>query len=409
MESSARTDQPREIRHPARSRRCGTTSTGSMAGIRPKSPTCRSTEQRAVYDAMCRAFHAGLPGRGRGQRRHDRRRRPRDPDPALPDGGQDAAGDSSSIITAAASSSAGSTAMTTSAPRSAPAPALTCSRSTTGWRRSICIRPPSTMRCAVFEWAAATTDLPIVLCGESAGGNLAAAVAQATRSHPRRAIGQVLIYPGLGGDESAGSYVEHARSAAADAGATSSSTATSAPARRSRPTIRLFRRCATAISPACRRPSSSPPNAIRCRRTARPIATASLPPAAAPGGTRSRGWCTVSCAPARPCRGPARRSRRIVARRRGARQGRLALLKPFGRAALRNSAQELRKSEHFPSQPALSSLRGNGAPAIAPAPSVCRSAGAPNNRGNDDEVHADRADLASAGRTRRRRFQEGPA
>ncbi|MER9233813.1 alpha/beta hydrolase [Mesorhizobium sp. M0622] len=63
---------------------------------------------------------------------------------------------------------------------------------------------------AVFEWAAAPIGLPIVLCGESAGGNLAAAVAQATRSNPRRAIGQVLIYPELGGDESAGSYVEHA-------------------------------------------------------------------------------------------------------------------------------------------------------------------------------------------------------
>jgi acetyl esterase len=61
---------------------------------------------------------------------------------------------------------------------------------------------------AAFEWAAATTGLPIVLCGESAGGNLAAAVAQATRRHAGAAIGQVLIYPELGGD--AGSYSEHA-------------------------------------------------------------------------------------------------------------------------------------------------------------------------------------------------------
>ena len=61
-----------------------------------------------------------------------------------------------------------------------------------------------------FEWAAAATSLPLVLCGESAGGNLAAAVAQATRHHPRAAIGQVLIYPDLGGDETAGSYSEHA-------------------------------------------------------------------------------------------------------------------------------------------------------------------------------------------------------
>ena len=63
---------------------------------------------------------------------------------------------------------------------------------------------------AVFEWVAATSILPIVLCGESAGGNLAAAVAQATRRNPRHAMGQMLIYPGLGGDESGRSYVEHA-------------------------------------------------------------------------------------------------------------------------------------------------------------------------------------------------------
>ncbi|PBB66977.1 esterase [Mesorhizobium sp. WSM4312] len=63
---------------------------------------------------------------------------------------------------------------------------------------------------AAFAWAAETSGLPVVLCGESAGGNLAAAVARATRQHIRAAIGQVLIYPGLGGDEAAGSYVEHA-------------------------------------------------------------------------------------------------------------------------------------------------------------------------------------------------------
>jgi acetyl esterase len=63
---------------------------------------------------------------------------------------------------------------------------------------------------AAFAQVAATTDRPLVLCGESAGGNLAAAVAHATRGGTRQAIGQVLIYPGLGGDRSKGSYVEHA-------------------------------------------------------------------------------------------------------------------------------------------------------------------------------------------------------
>jgi acetyl esterase len=63
--------------------------------------------------------------------------------------------------------------------------------------------------CLAFHRAAAS-GLPIILCGESAGGGLAAAVAHATRGHDRAAIGQVLIYPTLGGDFDKGSYVEHA-------------------------------------------------------------------------------------------------------------------------------------------------------------------------------------------------------
>ncbi|RUX43290.1 alpha/beta hydrolase, partial [Mesorhizobium sp. M7A.F.Ca.CA.002.09.1.1] len=63
---------------------------------------------------------------------------------------------------------------------------------------------------SAFEWAAANRDHPIVLCGDSAGGNLCAAVSHATRGHSKRPVGQVLIYPGLGGNRSKGSYVKHA-------------------------------------------------------------------------------------------------------------------------------------------------------------------------------------------------------
>lgn len=63
---------------------------------------------------------------------------------------------------------------------------------------------------SAFAWAARTYAQPIVLVGDSAGGNLAAAVAHHTRGHPRAPIGQVLIYPGLGGDTARGSYVTHA-------------------------------------------------------------------------------------------------------------------------------------------------------------------------------------------------------
>ena len=50
----------------------------------------------------------------------------------------------------------------------------------------------------------------IVLAGDSAGGNLAAAVAQAARGQGLGIAGQVLIYPGLGGDAGKGSYLTHA-------------------------------------------------------------------------------------------------------------------------------------------------------------------------------------------------------
>ncbi|WP_269933411.1 alpha/beta hydrolase [Aminobacter sp. HY435] len=63
---------------------------------------------------------------------------------------------------------------------------------------------------AAFEWALGRYSQPIVLAGDSAGGNVAAAVSHATRGHKRRPIGQLLIYPGLGGDRSRGSYVRHA-------------------------------------------------------------------------------------------------------------------------------------------------------------------------------------------------------
>ncbi|MEM7256911.1 MAG: alpha/beta hydrolase fold domain-containing protein, partial [Pseudomonadota bacterium] len=54
----------------------------------------------------------------------------------------------------------------------------------------------------------------LVLCGDSAGGNLAACVCHALRDNSaiaNRLLGQLLIYPGLGGDMSAGSYITHAK------------------------------------------------------------------------------------------------------------------------------------------------------------------------------------------------------
>ena len=67
---------------------------------------------------------------------------------------------------------------------------------------------------AAFEdgWAAlkavASTNAEIIIGGDSAGGNLAAALCLKARDEEApRLKGQVLIYPGLGGDMDSGSYV----------------------------------------------------------------------------------------------------------------------------------------------------------------------------------------------------------
>ncbi len=51
---------------------------------------------------------------------------------------------------------------------------------------------------------------PVLLCGDSAGGNLAAAVTHTLRGTVTQITGQLLIYPALGGDPNTGSYLRHA-------------------------------------------------------------------------------------------------------------------------------------------------------------------------------------------------------
>ncbi len=63
---------------------------------------------------------------------------------------------------------------------------------------------------AATRWAAQHYGSELVLVGDSAGGNLAASVAHHARGRLEGILGQVLIYPGLGGDGSAPSYAENA-------------------------------------------------------------------------------------------------------------------------------------------------------------------------------------------------------
>ena len=60
-------------------------------------------------------------------------------------------------------------------------------------------------------WTVLRTLGPCVVAGDSAGGNLAAALCLKARDLGMKQItGQVLIYPGLGGDTTKGSYIVHA-------------------------------------------------------------------------------------------------------------------------------------------------------------------------------------------------------
>ncbi len=63
---------------------------------------------------------------------------------------------------------------------------------------------------AAFKWAGEQTDAPILLVGDSAGGNLAAAVCHNTRGAAIEPVGLVAVYPGFSGDFTKTSCIYHA-------------------------------------------------------------------------------------------------------------------------------------------------------------------------------------------------------
>lgn len=64
---------------------------------------------------------------------------------------------------------------------------------------------------AAYGWVAAGLGRPVLLAGDSAGGNLAACLAHHAGAEGHRPLGQVLIYPLLGAEFDKGSYLTHAR------------------------------------------------------------------------------------------------------------------------------------------------------------------------------------------------------
>jgi acetyl esterase len=166
-------------------------------------------QQREIYNGMCQAFHCGtppgvgsiddtivLPDRALRIRRYGLVGRPPQATILYYHGGGFVLGDLDSHDDVCVALCAGTA----------------CEVVSLDYRLAPEHRHPAHFddACALFDWAAQPGGRPILLCGESAGGNLAAAVAHARRRHPRPAIGQVLIYPSLASRNEGRSYREHA-------------------------------------------------------------------------------------------------------------------------------------------------------------------------------------------------------
>lgn len=160
--------------------------------------TASVPEQRRFYDTMCRAFHAGYPP-GVTARDHDIGGVAcRDYAGALPavvylHGGGFVVGGLHSHDDVCAEICA----------------ATGCRVVSVDYRLSPEHPHPAALDDTRAVAGALLADGPVVLAGDSAGGTLAAAAAHALRGHPNLR-GQVLIYPGLGGDPDHGSYLTHA-------------------------------------------------------------------------------------------------------------------------------------------------------------------------------------------------------
>lgn len=172
------------------------------AAYPPDTATLSITDQRAIYDRMCRAFHRGYPA---GVTATDRpfggipcRHYPgKDATVVYFHGGGFVVGGLHSHDDICAEIRA------------------TCGFHVVSVDYRLCPEHPHP---AAFDDALAATRAisaelphPLILVGDSAGANLAAATAQAIgRNQALGIAGQILIYPGLGGDKDAGSYLTHA-------------------------------------------------------------------------------------------------------------------------------------------------------------------------------------------------------
>ena len=172
----------------------------------PDTATMAIAEQRAIYDRMCRAFFAGYPDgvsardetiAGTPVRRYAKAGSDRPGTVVYMHGGGFVVGglESHDDVCAEIGDRTGLSVVSVDYPLAPENPF-----------------PADFQAClAVTKAALAEADGPVVLAGDSAGGNLCASVSAALRGEGDHPIaGQVLIYPGLSGDVDAPSFEEHA-------------------------------------------------------------------------------------------------------------------------------------------------------------------------------------------------------
>ena len=171
----------------------------SEAAYPPDTATLTIAAQRAIYDGMCRAFFQGYPA---GVTPQDARMAGvncrvypgQGPVVVYLHGGGFVVGglDSHDDVCAEIRAATGLTVVAVD------------------YRLSPEHRHPAALDDTIAVARHLAAQGPILLAGDSAGGNLAAAAAHALRAEGVRPLGQVLIYPGLGGDMARGSYITHA-------------------------------------------------------------------------------------------------------------------------------------------------------------------------------------------------------
>lgn len=169
------------------------------ASYPPDTATLTIAEQRAIYDRMCRVFFQGYPP---GVTARDEpiagvacRRYPgAQPTVVYLHGGGYVVGglDSHDDVCAEIRAATGLTVVAVD------------------YRLSPEHRHPAALEDALAVIRALLAQGPVVLAGDSAGGNLAAAASHVLRAEGLAPLGQVLIYPGLGGNMDQGSYLTHA-------------------------------------------------------------------------------------------------------------------------------------------------------------------------------------------------------